>query len=113
MALGLSIAVGFLDGLGLAMFLPMLEMVSGQTEATREGLGNLSFLLDVMEWIGLGLNLRAILIVMLCFFFLKGIARFFESYYKILLNNYFVNRLRLGLIDQLCAFNYKSFVQER
>ena len=109
-ALSLSIAVGLLDGLGLAMFLPMLEMVDGQQEATPEGLGNLSFIVDAMSFIGLQMDLMSILSVMLFFFILKGIAKFFESYYKILVNNYFVNRLRIYVIDLLTKFNYKRFV---
>ncbi len=109
-ALGLSIAVGLLDGLGLAMFLPMLEMVGGETEATHEGLGKLSFILDAMEAIGLSLNLTSVLLVMLFFFSLKGLAKFLESYYKIWVNNYFVNRLRVQVIDLLSHFNYKNFV---
>lgn len=109
-ALSLSIAVGLLDGLGLAMFLPMLEMVDGQQEASPEGLGNLSFIVDVMDFIGLQMNLISVLSVMLFFFILKGIAKFFESYYKILVNNYFVNRLRIYVIDLLTKFNYKKFV---
>lgn len=109
-ALGLSIAVGLLDGLGLAMFLPMLEMVGGEAEASRDGLGNLSFILDAMQGIGLSLNLTSVLVVMLFFFSLKGVAKFFESYYKIWVNNYFVNRLRVQVIDLLSHFNYKHFV---
>lgn len=50
-ALGLSLVVGILDGFGLAMFLPLLQMVGGEEEVSGEGLGGMVFLLN-----GLGKN---------------------------------------------------------
>lgn len=63
-ALALSVAVGLLDGLGLAMLMPLLEMVGGEEQASRTGLGNLGFILDAMEWVGLNLSLTSVLLVM-------------------------------------------------
>ncbi|RPA68417.1 hypothetical protein EF405_12200 [Cyclobacteriaceae bacterium YHN15] len=40
--MALSILVGLLDGFGLAMFLPLLEMVEGKVEANSESTGKLS-----------------------------------------------------------------------
>ncbi|MBS9525593.1 ABC transporter ATP-binding protein [Litoribacter alkaliphilus] len=108
-ALGLSILVGLLDGFGLAMFIPMLEMV-GDGGASAEGLGNLAFLINGLTYLGLELNLITILTTLVFFFTLKGIAKFAESYYKVIVQQYFNSKLRIDNVDKLTHYQYKSFV---
>lgn len=109
MALGLSILVGLMDGFGLAMFIPMLEMV-GDGAASAEGLGNLAFLVKGLTVLGLELNLVTVLMTMLFFFSLKGIAKFVEQYYKVIVQQYFISKLRLDNLDKLTHYQYKAFV---
>lgn len=109
-ALSLSILVGLLDGFGLAMFLPLLEMVDGKAEASSEALGNLGFLVDGLKALGLTLDLKTVLLVMLVFFMLKGLAKFFESYYRVIVQQYFIKKLRLENVEYLTNYNYKAFV---
>lgn len=45
----LGILVGVLDGFGLAMFMPLLEMVSNADQADGSSLGNLAFLIEGIE----------------------------------------------------------------
>lgn len=108
-ALGLSILVGLMDGFGLAMFIPMLEMV-GDGAASAEGLGNLAFLVKGLTVLGLELNLVTVLMTMLFFFSLKGIAKFVEQYYKVIVQQYFISKLRLDNLDKLTHYQYKAFV---
>jgi len=108
-ALGLSILVGLLDGFGLAMFIPMLEMV-GDGAASAEGLGNLAFLVKGLTVLGLELNLVTVLMSMLFFFSLKGIAKFVEQYYRVIVQQYFISKLRLDNVDKLTHYQYKAFV---
>src|SRR5690606_28162648 len=61
-AFGLSILVGLLDGLGLAMFLPLLQMIDGG-EGSTEGLGKLDFLVRGIERMGVPLTISAVLFV--------------------------------------------------
>ena len=57
MSLLLSVLVGLLDGLGLAMFIPLLQMVdSTNTQADPESLGRLSFIADFFQYFGVGLT---------------------------------------------------------
>jgi ABC-type multidrug transport system fused ATPase/permease subunit len=107
----LNINVGILDGLGLAMFLPLLKMVDGSNEKGSEVMGNLSFLIDGMKKIGLSLNLTNVLIILCFFFFLKGIAQYINGYYNIVLERNFITNLRLYLCRLLANITYKSFVQ--
>ncbi|WP_113922803.1 ABC transporter ATP-binding protein [Cognataquiflexum aquatile] len=106
---GLSIGVAVLDGLGLAMFLPLLEMMGGG-EKSSEALGNLSFLLDGLDALDISLTITSVLLVMLVFFILKGIVKFIEGYYKVILQRYFIQKIRFSQIDLLTDYNYKSFV---
>lgn len=106
-----SIVVGLLDGLGLAMFLPLLELVSDQNaSASSEQMGNLSFILDGLEVIGLELTLTVVLLTMLVFFVLKGIAKYFESYLRVIYQQYFIANIRVENIDALTNYSYNSFV---
>ncbi|MGY6560072.1 MAG: ABC transporter ATP-binding protein [Nitritalea sp.] len=107
---GLSIFVGVLDGLGLAMFLPLLQLVSGEETANSEGLGNLKFLVEAMEAMGIPLTLGAILLVMIIFFALKGIATFVAAWYKVLIQQEFIRKIRVDVIDGLNQIKFKEFI---
>ena len=106
-----SIFVGLLDGLGLAMFLPLLELVSDQNaNASTEQMGNLAFLLDGIEALGLNLTLTVVLFTMLIFFVLKGIAKYFQSYLSVIYRQYFIAKVRVENIDALTNYSYNAFV---
>jgi ABC-type multidrug transport system fused ATPase/permease subunit len=109
-SLGISLAVGFLDGFGLAMMLPLLQMVDGNGTADPESLGNLSFLIEGLQEIGVPITLRWILVVMLILFVLKGVAKFIDSFYRVILQQGFIRRLRFANVDKLCGYRYKNFV---
>lgn len=110
-AFALSIAVSLMDGLGLAMFFPLLQVVSGDDLSTSsQELGNLSFLIDGIEGLGIPLNLVSILLVMVFFFILKGIAIYLSSIYQVILKMSFMSKLRLDLINSLNKITFKKFV---
>ncbi len=109
-ALGLSLIIGVLDGFGLAMFFPLLEMVGGESEVTGEGLGGLSFLVDSIKALGIPLTIYSVLIIIAVFFILKGITKFIEQYYNVVTRQYFIKKLRYENIDKLSKFQYKAFV---
>src|SRR5690606_4901536 len=71
----LSFLVGILDGFGLTMFFPLLETVGGGKSDAGAGMGGLSFLVDGIESLGIGLNIYSILIIIILFFLLKGVVR--------------------------------------
>lgn len=107
----ISIFVGLLDGLGLAMFLPLLELVADQkTQATSESMGNLAFLVNGLQSIGLELTLTVVLLTMLIFFCLKGIAKWLESYLNVIYQQYFIRKVRVENIDALTKYSYQAYV---
>ncbi|PKG43441.1 ABC transporter ATP-binding protein [Psychroflexus sp. MES1-P1E] len=106
----LGVFVGVLDGFGLAMFMPLLEMVNEVKQANGSSLGNLSFLLDGLEFIGLSLNLTAVLLLMIFFFAYKGIIKFFSGIYNAILRKFFINKLRNQLLSSFNQIKFKYFV---
>ncbi len=110
LVIALSILIGFLDGLGLTMFLPLLQMADGGTEATGEGLGKLGFIIDAINSFGIQLNLKIALLILFIFFSLKGIVVYFTSILKVNINRYFVSTLRINLTDLFTRYSYKVFV---
>ncbi len=107
-----SILVGVLDGFGLAMFLPLLEAVDGDVSANAgDKLGNLSFLVDFLETLGLSLNLNTVLLTMFVFFSLKGLARYAENLYRVVIQHYFLRSLRIAMITALSKYQYNAFVK--
>lgn len=106
----LGILVGIMDGFGLAMFMPLLEMVSNDGQADGSSLGNLDFLVQGITGLGFSLNLLTVLLIMVLFFMLKGIAKFISLVYNALLRRFFIQKLRKQLLEGFNHINYKFFV---
>ncbi len=106
----LSIGVGVLDGFGLAMFIPLLQMVDGQSEAGAEGMGGFSFLITIFQQFGIPLTLVSVLMIIAVFFLLKGVVSFVSAYYKAYVLQFFIRKLRYQNIDALSSYAYKHFV---
>jgi subfamily B ATP-binding cassette protein MsbA len=106
-----TILVGVLDSLGIAMFLPLLEFISNEgTTESSSSLGNLSFIIDGIEALGFEMTLTVVLITMLIFFTLKGLAKYIESYLKVVYQQYFISRIRVENINAFTRYSYSEFV---
>ena len=108
-AIVLSIAVGILDGLGLSMFLPLLEMVSNQSGGAADN-GFFNILNTIYTFFNVSMSLQVVLFTMILFFILKGVFTFINSYYGVKLLELFTAKLRLETINGLNGINFKSFV---
>lgn len=106
----ICLCIGVLDSFGLAMFLPLLQVVDSSGEVDVEGLGDFAFLVDTFAVIGLELNLLSILSLILIFFILKGVVIYFGNSYKVITQQYFVKKIRLNLLELLSTFKYQSFL---
>jgi ABC-type multidrug transport system fused ATPase/permease subunit len=107
----LSIVVGLLDGFGLAMFLPLLEMVDGSGTATSDNMGNLSFVADFLKYFGLELTLNVVLLFILFLFILKGIAKYVEGHYNLYIQQEFIVLIIKKCVDSMSNYKYNAFVQ--
>jgi len=105
-----SIFIGILDGLGLTMFLPLLQMVNESSSIEPDALGKLSFLIDFFNYVGIPLSLISILSIMLLFFFGKGIMQYLAGIYNVNIREWFIKQLRIQNIKGLNNLAYKYFV---
>ncbi|GJM33448.1 MAG: ABC transporter ATP-binding protein [Saprospiraceae bacterium] len=110
MATGLSLILGILDGFGLTMFLPLLEMVSDPSNSNQESMGRLKFVADYIEAAGFSMNLTTVLMFLCIFFSLKGLTNFASKAYRVYVRLYFIRNLRLKMLQSLNEISYKKFI---
>lgn len=106
----LSVAVSLMDGMGLTMFIPLLQAISDNGEVNGAGMGKMAYLINGLRGAGISLTVANILIVMIIFFTLKGIAFFCANYYRILLQESFIRKIRLNLITNFNQMSFKKFI---
>src|SRR5690349_3537420 len=75
---GLSIIVSMLDGVGLAMFMPLLQSVAGGERAGKGTMGQLHYVTDAITKLGFPLTLGTVLATLVVLFSLKGFVKFLE-----------------------------------
>lgn len=111
----LSIGVSFLDGVGLAMFIPLLQSMSesGQPSADQsQSMGKLNFLTEMFEYFHLPLNIYSVLAMLVFLFLAKGTLKFVELYCQVGLKQTFIRTIRYGLTDDLQNLSYKGFLSQ-
>lgn len=100
-----------MDGLGLAMFIPLLQMVDGKgSTANPESMGNMAFLVKAFEYFNVSLTLGAVLIVIVIFFSIKGFFKFSEAYTRVIFEQTFIKNVRERNIRGLSRYSYNNFV---
>jgi ABC-type multidrug transport system fused ATPase/permease subunit len=107
----LSITVGVLDSVGLAMMIPLLQSVSGGGTSNNESLGYLSYFLSFLKNLGLTLNLPTVLGIMVIVFAVKGVAKYLDLRYQAIIGPYFMKRVRYKLVEGLKNISYKGFLE--
>jgi len=110
-AFGISLLVGLLDGIGLALFIPLFKLITADSNAAEVG-ENQDFISDlVINQLGITPNLTNIFLLIFVFFSLKGIAKFIESFTRIIYQQYFMRKIRISNIDLLNRYDYKNFLK--
>jgi ABC-type multidrug transport system fused ATPase/permease subunit len=110
--LGLSTMISFLDGMGLAMFIPLLQAVSEKPSGdSSQSLGQLRHFTDVIRMMGFGLNLTTVLMVLLILFVLKGLIKFVQLTYYAKLRQLFIRKVRYRLMDSLQSLPFSAFLK--
>lgn len=106
----LSILMSFLDGLGLSMFLPLLTSVADGGESTATSSGNMQKIFDLFVNIGIPLTLINTVIILSVFFVFKGVISFVLHYYQVIVQQFFIRRVRIDLVRKLKNINFKAYV---
>lgn len=104
----LSILVGLLDSLGLTMFLPLLQLAEG---GNAVDLGNLSFITEGLERMGISLTVSKALMFLVLIFLFKGFVVYRASVYKIFTQQRLTKQVRMSIVDLMPLFAYNQFVK--
>lgn len=109
----LSVVVSLLDGLGLAMFIPLLQLLdeSERYQSDSGNAGNMDYFIQALESLGLSMNLGNVLLLILFFFTLKGLFRYISSYYDVHLSVIFIRKVQLESVNIVSNLNYNYFVK--
>ncbi|NLX73075.1 MAG: ABC transporter ATP-binding protein [Bacteroidales bacterium] len=107
--LTLSALVALVDGLGLALFIPLFQVAEAGDPSSVD-LGNLSFVIDVFNFLGLSITVGSILLFMIILFSFKGVLYFINSYFSTKTRVRFMKEMRMQLVNGLCNLSYPAFV---
>ncbi|MNK85998.1 Heterocyst differentiation ATP-binding protein HepA [compost metagenome] len=108
----LSVLLGLFDGIGLALFIPLLQMVGGDTPNSQtDSLGGMSFILDGYASLGIPVNLLTVLLLIIIIFSLKGLLNFILMMEQVDLRQKYMISLRLNQINLLKNLSYKGFLK--
>ena len=107
-----NLLVGLLDGLGLAMFIPLLGIASGINANTGdENSDVINFIVNLFDSVGINLNLVNALLFMVVVFTIKGIFYYLRSVYFIKIRVKSISLMRLNLIKSLNELSYSGFTK--
>lgn len=107
----LSVCVSILDGLGLSMFMPLLQSVSESGDSAKTSMGQLHYVTDLIESLGFSLTLGTVLTVLTLVFACKGAFKFLEMSYQASVLQFFMKKVRHKLVGRLENLSYQGFTQ--
>lgn len=102
----LSFSVGLLDGLGLAIFMPLLDLVANPEKVVDESQTPIH---EFINTLGITINFSNVLILMVSVFIFKGLMRFLSSSYQVNIFQSFIKNIRLNIITSFNQINFKYF----
>ena len=97
-----NIIIGFLDGIGISMLIPMLELIGNTTPND-----NAILLKSIFDNLGINLSLNSILSFMLLVFLIKGAVKYFAQVYQVNIYQKFATNLRTIILKYFNHINYK------
>jgi len=108
----MCIVISFLDGFGLAMFIPLLTATSDAPSAKgHQSSGILHTFTQIIEYLGFELNLNSVLGFLIVLFVVKGIVKYGQAVYQVHIRHYFIKRIRFQLVDSLQNLSYSGFLK--
>ncbi|OLY93122.1 ATP-binding cassette, subfamily B, MsbA [Cnuella takakiae] len=107
----LSICVSVLDGLGLSMFMPLLQSVSNDGNASQKSMGQLHYITDAINRLGFSITLDTVLVTLTILFAIKGAFKLLEMKYQASVVQYFMKKVRHQLVKGLENLSYRGFTE--
>jgi len=112
--LAMSILISFMDGIGIAMFIPLLQFASNaESGAGAEGssLGKMQYLTDFIQSIGIELNVTSVLLILTALFVTKGLLKYIQLSYYARIREIFIKKIRYYLVQSLQDISYSAFLK--
>lgn len=104
-----SFFVSLLDAISLSMFIPLFDVASNGPKSKISGEGfNFE---KLFSYIHMDVSVNNILLLMLIFFFIKGIFRYLDVYFRVLLTSFFIKKIRFNLLNLIANLKYSKFVK--
>ena len=109
----INFLIGLLDGLGLAMFIPLLAIATNSVniQKSSENSSGLEYLIKFFNKFNLEISLVNVLIIMISLFVIKGIIFYVRIIYLTKIRLFAVRKIRLNLVDGLQNLSYHAFTQ--
>ncbi|MDT0689830.1 ABC transporter ATP-binding protein [Salegentibacter sp. F188] len=113
-AISLSLLVGLLDGIGIALFIPLFKMISSEGNVINniDGGSDSEFVSSVIvDTLGITPSLGSLFFLIFIFFSLKGVAKYFEAYMRIIYQQFFMRKIRISNIELFGNFSFNAFLK--
>ena len=107
----LNFLIGLFDGLGLAMFIPLISIATGNIDDNNASLGKLKFVVDAIKSVGLELNLITALSIMILMFIIKGMFYYIKLNYLNKTQLIALTQIRFSLVNHLRNLSYEGFTK--
>ena len=107
----LNILMGLLDGIGLALFIPLFTLLFGTGNEAAPDMGKLHILTDFFAGAGIPFNIISILAIVILAFSVKGFVRFLQMRYLSRMRFLFIRKIRTTLLLSLNDISYTGFLK--
>lgn len=104
-----SICYSLVDAVSLTMFIPLFQIATGESNLSVKS-ENKEYFYKIFEFFNLEFTVNTVLFLMLFFFFVKAVFRYFDVYYRALANTYFNKKIRFNLLKSISDLKYSKFV---
>lgn len=110
----LGILGGYLDSIGIAMFIPLMSVFLGKSGVAVEGNDHrfLNFINSILQYLDLDENPVRIISFVLFLFVLKGVFKFIFGVYQAYISAKMVHDLTDELTDALGKVRYRAFLDQ-
>lgn len=108
----LAVLLGFFDGVGLALFIPLLQFLNDSegTAANEGAMGGLGFIIDGFNKLGVPLNVSSVLLLILIIFSLKGLLTYILSMEQVDLRQKYGIGMRIRQLKEFKNLSYKGLL---
>lgn len=107
--LACNFIMAILDGVGLTMFVPLLQIADGVNSIKGDN-KLIHFVTIFFNSLHLEVNIINMLVLIIIIFICKAIFSYFTQFFKTITLQNFVKKIRIGLIYGLRDLSYKEFI---